>query len=193
MTRLLALALVLLAPALARANAAVPGVKYVRHHHVFQLDREYPEYAFFLSGLGPEWEPLPLRADTPLRVIAEGGRYDWYAVEMVAVPREALAELNGANPTGEWLRKHEGKVLWSERIPFREDMRSWYSPDEAETEHRVSIADGKVRLETVSEKRSRSWLGSAVAAGALLSAGIAGLGFWVIRRRVRRVRALKPA
>src|SRR4051794_34287078 len=105
MTRLLALALVLLAPALAHANGARPGVKYVRHHHVFQLDREYPEYAFFLFG-PRNCDPLPLRADAPARVTAEDWRFHSRWALLIAVPREDLAELNGANPTWEWLWKY---------------------------------------------------------------------------------------
>ena len=123
--------------------------------------------------------------------LPDGGRYEWWAVFMVAVPRDALAELNGANPTYEWLEKNKQKVLWSEELHFREDLPAWYSSDEAESEERVSISDGTVRLATVSEKRSRSWL-AAAASGVLLLAGIAGLGFWVIRRRSRRPVA-KPA
>ncbi len=191
MPRTAAAVLLLLAPAVARADAAwfsYPGDRPVRMDHVFTTEQDHPDYDFYLVGSGetPALH-LPITPSRPVRLSGSDrrGRYT-----MVAVPKSLLPPPAGSPPPSAWFDGREGTV-WlgyvksGTSLPFTDDR------DRVEITHRVGTgADGRPRLEEGARNAGNPSVGRGWAAAAALSTvGIVGLGVWLVRRyRPRRRR-----
>jgi hypothetical protein len=164
-------------------------------HVTLTVDRDYPEYDFFLVNGGAPVERLPLTASSPIQLLPEGrtGGYREWTVR--AVPRSL-----GAVPSGaEWFTDNskagiitffEREDRWALRIDFGANSLPFYdNRDRIEITYRLEIDGDRGRIIKVSENVADPWVKRSWAAGGMFFiVGVGWLGVWISRRIIRGIR-----
>jgi hypothetical protein len=204
MSRAVAVALLVLLPAVARADGGpmLPGYHKVPLIATLTVDRAYPDYVFFLvnwSGTS-RVERLPVSPSEPVRLLPDGriGAFrDW---SVHAVPKNLLAPHAGPDPQDcHWFVEQKSRGVMGllgpgsggepslAMIDFGgHDLPFYDCRDRVEITYRIEGGPGGWWLVKVAENAGdpavrRGW----AVAGLMLAAGAAGLGLWVVRRMTR--------
>ncbi len=189
MTRIAALVVLLLLPAVASANM-FPG-RGVPAVHVFTIEHEYPELEFWLASWtysSQSADRLRITPSTPVRVPAEGLSKPYRQGHIYAVPKRLLVPFADRAPPSDWFDKQLGNgvvelglINDSENVLFIDDRQR------VERTHRIEIGPDGGRLVWVSENRGdpvTGWLRSVLGFLVMIVAGV--LGLWVLRRLSRK-------
>ncbi|VTS00014.1 unnamed protein product [Gemmata massiliana] len=189
MSRTAAVVLLLLVPAIARADAApiIPGFRTVWIDVTFTVERDYPDFEFYLLGPYFDDQPEKLLLSPSASVRMTGGTGSRYShAQVYAVRKSQLTELPGP-PSAEWLRWHREGVC-PEEINFRTALLFTDTRDRIEITYRVEVRQDSGHVVKIGENVGNRWVERGwIAAAIFVPLGIISLGLW----RVRRVRRLR--
>jgi hypothetical protein len=186
------LLLVLPATACADAGSSFPGIRSVWINYTFTVEQEYPDYDFYvLTTMHKTAVQVPLSPSTPVRLSGEEYPAAWgllFAVKKPLRPPDRNpwdieAWLHGSKGRGVVvLGPSEYEYLrFGSSLPFTDNRKS------VEIVYRVELGPDGSRLVKVSENVGDPWVRWAwIAVGVLMAVGFVGLGFWSLRRMLRR-------
>jgi hypothetical protein len=192
MSRFAVVLLLFLVPTTARADER-PGLQWVRTvwiDHTFTVERDYPNYEFYLLGCRSDMpaERLPLTPSNPVRVSGPGekSRYKWALI--YAVRKSRLAPFGDAPPPYDWFAENEGAEVVKLKtstyfLYFSKTLLFTDNRERAEITYRIEVGlDG--RLVKVSENAGNPWVkwGGWIVVGLTVLVGGACFGVWKVMR-----------
>lgn len=195
MNRTLAIAVLLLLPAAARADMGAPGFSPVPRDYVIEVDTDYHNYRFFL--LSPRGlEPLALAPGRPCRIDGSGRQGSHRNASILAIPverAEKFAEEVKSHPEkyGRYSEQNPPGTLHSETIDFHALIPFYDTRDRIVRRYRLELDPParSVELVFLGENEGSAWVKVAWAvAGIAAAVGLVGLGLWLLRRIWRAMR-----
>jgi hypothetical protein len=188
--------LLLLVPASARADGApiIPGTRSVWIDFIFTVERDYPDYEFYLVSpamflADQPAERLPLTPSNPVRVSGSGpgpnADIRYAAGAKVYAVRKSLIAGRPGPPHTWFFEKRNELVLVGETPDAREILLFTDNRDRIEFTYRVEVGPDGGQLVKVGENAANPWVKRGwIAAAVFVSLGITGLTLrWVWRVR----------
>jgi hypothetical protein len=182
--------LLFVVPATARADGGdpFPGIRTIWIDCTFTVDRDYPDYEFYLLPTRDDFpaERLPITPSNPVRVSGSGEQYRYVWCWIYVVPKSLLAPFGDSPPPRDWFSKTPG-LRFRDGYSFRKAVVFTDNRKRAEITCRIEIGPDGDRIVQVSENAGDAWVKWAwIAAGVLLMVGVLSLGLWSLRRIRRR-------
>jgi hypothetical protein len=165
-----------------------PGFSSVPHDFVFEVETDSPDYRCWLvSPRGAEL--LDLAAGRPVRVDGAGRTGSHRIAYVIAVPLALVEELGEANFAKVAMRSElPPSVKRSEHVDFYGSVAFFDSRSRVVDRYRVEITEAHVRLVWLEQNAGSDWVKAEwAAAGIFLLVAALWIGWWVLRRLVRRL------
>src|SRR5262249_19576182 len=152
------LGLLALLPDVSRADVGL-ALRRVPVHVTLSVDRDYPEFAFFLvdserntvQRVSPTaTDPVVVKSGDP------GGSLFWSQVYVV--PTTELATFDGALPLAKWFDEKERSGSWAGQIHARPILDVYDNRDRIERSYRLQKVGDAFRVDLVSENQGNSWV-----------------------------------
>lgn len=184
--RTLAFAFLAMVPAVSHADVGV-ALRRVPVYVTLSVDRDYPEFAFFL--VDPE-RPVVQRVSptaTDLVVVDFGdapGSNFWY--EVYVVPKVELMRFEQTLPPAQWFREGERSKCRAGLVHVRPLLDVFDNRDRIEKAYQIQRSGETFRVDVLSENQGNRWVAEAWGAiccgvpALAVSGAVALAGLWLL-------------
>jgi hypothetical protein len=157
MTRPLAVALALLTPALARADASPVPTRHLPVRVTLTVDRDYPDHEFFLVR-DKRVERIPLTPSNPVAVASEDWNGYVFSIAVYALPKAELAPFGGTPPPAEWFDREEARPFRVGTLYERGRADFYDNRDRIEVTYLLRVGPEGRGLVQLSENEGSKWV-----------------------------------
>ena len=192
MVRTVIVGFLVLFPQVARADVGV-SLRRVPVHVTLAVDRDYPEFAFFLvESEGNTVQRVSPTAAGPVIVKSGDPGGSYFVSEVYVVPITELAKSDRALPPAKWFQEKERRRYNAGQISARPILDVFDNRDRIEKSYRVQQVGDTFRVDLLPENRGnpwvgRAWVGLCCGLPALtVSVAVALTGLWAVRRTRRK-------
>lgn len=186
MTRPLVVAFAILTPALARADVAFVPERHPSVRATFTVDRDYPDYEFFLVQ-HKQVERVRPTPSNPVVAESENWGGSLFSMRVYAVPKASLAAVEQPLPPADWFEREEIKPFRLGTLHERGRVDFYDNRDRIEVTYLLRVGPESRGLVQLSENEGSKWVKGAwcFTCCALPPLLIAFLGVRLARRLTR--------